>query len=67
MKLRVKSRCSTNPAALVVVSKLHGLDELVTENVVPLVVMSDDGVIFVPDHVFTAAPKTWTCSVSTIV
>ena len=55
------------PAALVVVSKLHGFAVLVTENVVPLVAMSADGVTFVPDQVFTAAPNTCTCSVSTIV
>ena len=54
----VKSSCSTNPALLVVVSKFHGNVASVTENVVPLVVISADGVTLFPDHVFTAAQKT---------
>tara|TARA_B100001029_G_scaffold172877_1_gene171105 strand:+ start:579 stop:722 length:144 start_codon:yes stop_codon:yes gene_type:complete len=46
------------PAALVVVSSTQGSDALVTENVVPVPDISADGVTLVPDHVFTAAPKT---------
>jgi hypothetical protein len=46
------------PAALVVVSKVQGLAALVTVNVVPLPAISADGVMFVPLHVFTVAPKT---------
>ena len=50
------------PAALVVVSSTQGSDALVTVNVVPVPDISADGVMFVPDQVFTAAPKTWGCS-----
>ena len=46
------------PAALVVVSSTQGSDALVTLNVVPVPDISAEGVMFVPDHVFTAAPKT---------
>ena len=59
------SHCSTNPAALVVVSNVHGRVASVTENVVPVPEMSADGVTFVPDHVSTEDPKTcfWVTSV----
>ena len=57
------------PAALVVVSSVHGKVLSVTVNTAspPAIPALADAVIFVPDQVFTAAPKTWTCSVSTIV
>ena len=58
VKFLVVSHCSTMPAALVVVSSTQGSDALVTLNVVPVPDISAEGVMFVPDHVFTAAPNT---------
>ena len=59
------SHCSTKPAALVVVSSVHGKVVSVTEKVVPVPDMSADGVTLLPDHVDTAAPNTcfWVTSV----
>ncbi len=63
----MKSICSTNPADLVVVSKFHGSELLVTENVVAVSDKFPEAVTLFPDHVLTEAPNTWRCSVSTIV
>ena len=59
------SHCSTKPAALVVVSSVHGKVVSVTEKVVPVPDMSADGVTLLPDHVDTSAPNTcfWVTSV----
>ena len=54
----MKSICSTKPALLVVVSKFHGSELLVTENVVPVAAKSPEAVTLFPDHVFSSDPKT---------
>ena len=61
------SHCSTKPAALLVVSSVHGCAVSVTENVVSAPDILDDGVTLVPDHVLTSAPKTCFCVTSVIL
>ena len=61
------SHCSTNPADLVVVSSVQGNVLSVTLNVVPVAVISADGVTLVPDQVDTSAPNTCFCVTSVIV
>ena len=62
----VVSHCSINPAALVVVSNVHGRVVSTTSKVVAVPVISAaEGATFEPLHVFTSDPKTcrWVTSV----
>ena len=60
----VASICSTNPAALDVVSRSQSAVGSVTEKVVAESAISPEGVTFEPDQLFTSAPNTCVCLTS---